>query len=69
MPNTEAPITGDDFTKVMDDLGLKIKDVANYWEIDRNTVRIYREHGSKPLPRNKMMRILVDDLKLNFGKQ
>lgn len=68
MPDNKAPVTGNDLVKAMDDLDLKIKDVAEYWGIDRNTIRIYRELADKPLPRNRMMEILIDDLRANFGK-
>lgn len=64
----EKQITGNDLQQLMTELNLRIKDLAEYWEIDRNTISKYLANGDQPLPRNKMMRILADDLKANFGK-
>jgi hypothetical protein len=62
------PITGNDLIKKMDQHDIMIKDLAEYWEIDRNTVGKYRKLAGNPLPMQGFMRVLFADLDAKFGK-
>lgn len=64
----QKEVTGNDLADAINQLGLKVKDVAEYWGIDRNTILAYKRLGDEPLPRNRMMQILIDDLHANFSK-
>jgi hypothetical protein len=60
-------ITGNDLIAKMEKLDIKIKDLAAYWGIDRNTIGKYKKLGKNPLPQQGFMRILFTDLDSKFG--
>lgn len=65
----EKLITGNQLLQVRKKMGLTQVQLGEVWGVDRNTIINYERLESKPLPKNRMMKLLVEKLQEDHRKE
>jgi DNA-binding XRE family transcriptional regulator len=65
----EKPVTGKQLFQIRKKLGLTQQQLGEHWGVDRNTIINYERLDTKPLPKNRMMKLLVEKLQEDHDKQ